>query len=92
MIRLAGELLGKRVPSRTTPGWVLRCAARVKSLVAGLTGEEPDITPESAAMITRYMCCDSSRAIAELNYGFTPVRTLLQDTIDWLQKAGIMNS
>ncbi len=92
LIHLAGELLGKRVPSRATPGWVLRCAARVKSLVAGVTGKEPDITPESAVMIIHHMCCDSSRAQAVLGYRSTPTRSLLQDTIDWLRKAGIMNS
>jgi len=92
LIRLAGELLGKNVPARATPGWVLRSAARAKTMLAGVTGKEPDLTPESADMVIHDIHCDSSRAQRELGYRFTPIRTLLQDTIDWLRKAGIMDS
>jgi nucleoside-diphosphate-sugar epimerase len=92
LIRLAGELLGKKVPAKVTPGWVLRSAARLKSVLAGITGKEPDLTPESADMVIHHIHCDSSRAQRELGYRYTPIRTLLQDTIDWLRKAGIMNS
>ncbi len=92
LIKLAGELLGKPVPARATPGWILRSAARVKTYFAELTGKEPDITPESAVMISHHIHCDSSRACRELGYRSTPIRPLLQDTIDWLWKAGIMNS
>jgi nucleoside-diphosphate-sugar epimerase len=91
LIHLAGELLGKNVPARATPGWVLRSAARVKSVLAGVTGKEPDLTPESADIVIHHIHCDSSRAQRELGYRFTPIRTLLQDTIDWLLKAGIMS-
>jgi nucleoside-diphosphate-sugar epimerase len=92
VIHLAGELLGKNVPARVTPGWILRSAARVESLLAGLTGKEPDLTPESADMVIHRLYCDSGRAQRELGYRYTPIRTLLRDTIDWLRKEGIMDS
>ena len=90
VIQIAGEILGKRVPSGATPGWLLKVAARVKALMAGITRTEPDITPESAVMIIHHMRCDSARAKRELGYRCMPVRPLLQDTIDWLRKAGMM--
>lgn len=90
LIQIVGELLGKPVPSRATPGWQLKAAARVKSWVAAITGREPDITPESAFMIIHHLSCDSGRAQRELDYRFTPIRPLLRDTIDWLNKAGMM--
>jgi dihydroflavonol-4-reductase len=91
VIQIVGEILNKPVPARSTPGWQLKLAARVKALLAGMTGKEPDITPESAVMIIHHIKCDSSRAQAVLNYKFTPIRPLIQDTIDWLWKAGMMN-
>lgn len=91
LIRLAGEILGKPVPRGATPGWLLKAAARVKALIAAITDREPDITPESAAIIIHHLRCDSSRAQDELGYRFTPIRPLLQETIDWLRQAGIID-
>jgi dihydroflavonol-4-reductase len=91
LIRTAGEILGKPVPSRATPGWLLKTAARVKALIAGITGREPDITPESAVIVIHHLRCDSGRAQYELGYRFTPIRPLLQDTIDWLRQAGMID-
>jgi len=91
LIRLAGEILHKPVPSKATPGWLLQAVARVKALIAGFTGKEPDITPESVFMIIHQPRCDSSRAEQELNYRSTPIRPLLQDTIDWLRQAGMVD-
>ncbi len=92
VIQIVGELLGKPVPPRATPGWLLMAAARAKALIAGITGKEPDITPESAVMIIHHIRCDSSRAQRELEYRYTDIRPLLQDTIDWLRQAGMMES
>ena len=91
IIQIVGEILGKPVPSKVTPGWQLRTIAWFKSLVAAINNTEPDITPESAVMISHRIRCDSSRAQRELGYRFTPIRPLLQDTIDWLWKAGMMS-
>jgi nucleoside-diphosphate-sugar epimerase len=58
----------------------------------GVTGKEPDLTPESADMVIHRFYCDSGRAQRELGYRYTPIRTLLRDTIDWLRREGIMDS
>jgi len=92
LIHLVGEMLGKQVPGRATPAWVLKAGARLMNLLAAVTGKEPDITPESAVMISHHMRCDSGRAQRELDYRFTPIRPLVEDTIDWLRKAGMMKS
>lgn len=91
VIQIVGEILDKPVPRRATPGWLLKGGARMKTLLAAIINREPDITPESAVMIIQHMHCDCSRAQRELDYRFTPIRPLLQDTIDWLWKAGMMS-
>ena len=57
-----------------------------------LTRQEPDLTPESAAMITRHIHCDSGKAMRELGYRFTPVRRLLEDTIEWMRQTGLLQN
>ena len=91
VIRIAGELLGKPVPGRATPAWVLLAMARISSAISLISRREPAITPESAAMITRTLVCDSSRAQRELGYRFTPVRQLIRDTINWMHQAGMLS-
>lgn len=90
VIRITGEILGKRVPGKPTPAWVMKSAARVHALLARMSGKEPDLTPESAAMITQNLMCDSSRAQRELGYRFTPIRPLVRDTIEWMRDAGML--
>jgi len=90
VVRMAGEILGRRVPSRPSPAWLLRAAARIGATWAALSGREPDLTPEGAAMVSARTRCDSSRAIRELGYRFTPVRTLVQDTCNWLRAEGLL--
>ncbi len=90
VIRLAGALLGRRVPRRASPPWLLAIAARAYVLAAAITGKPPDLTPEGAALITHHIPCDSSRARRELGYTFTPVRTLLADTCEWMRGRGLL--
>mgnify|MGYP001811980263 CR=1 FL=1 len=90
VVRMTGEILGKKVPARASPVFILKAAARAYVAIAAITGKEPDLTPEGAAMITRHIRCDSSKAMEELDYRFTPVRQLLADTCDWMEKQGML--
>jgi len=90
LIRMAGEILGKPTPSGASAGWLLKAAARIMALIAAISGREPDLTPESATIVIHHLSCDSGRAEQELGYRFTPVRILLQDTIDWMRDTGML--
>jgi dihydroflavonol-4-reductase len=59
--------------------------------VAALTRREPDITPESAAMVIYDLTCDSSKAQRELNYRFTAIPILIKDTVDWMNGNGLLS-
>ena len=89
-IRIVGDLLDKPVPARPTPAWLLRLISRFYAWQAAITRREPQITPESVVMICHNFICDSSRAQAALGYRFTPIRTLLRDTIDWMNRQGLL--
>jgi nucleoside-diphosphate-sugar epimerase len=91
VVRMAGEVLDRKVPRRPSPRWLLQAAARLYTLKAAIDGREPDITPEAAAMITRHLPCDSSKAQRELGYRFTPTRQLVEDTCQWMRERGMLN-
>ena len=92
LIRIAGEVLGKPVPKKPTPAWLLKFVAHLYELGSRVTGNEPDLTPESALMISSRLECDSSRAQRELDYSITPIKTLVQDSVDWMKISGMLNS
>jgi nucleoside-diphosphate-sugar epimerase len=50
----------------------------------------PDITPESAAMVSYRMACDSGKAQRELDYCFTPIQTLIENTAEWMRTKGLL--
>lgn len=90
VVQMTGDILGKKVPKQASPAWLLKLVAQVYVLAAAITRKEPDLTPEGAAMITRHINCDSSKAMEELDYRFTPVRQLLTDTCDWMRNKGLL--
>lgn len=90
VVNLAGDVLGRRVPQRAAPAWIMKCWAYANTAAAMFTGREPDITPESAAMVSYHVACDSNRARNELNYRFTPIRTLIEDTVEWMKEKGLL--
>jgi len=90
VVRITGEVLGKRVPGRAAPAWVMRAWGHVVATLAGFTGNPPDITPESAAMVSYRVVCDSGKAQRELSYRYTPIRTLIENTAEWMKTKGLL--
>ncbi|WP_237067812.1 SDR family oxidoreductase [Microbulbifer guangxiensis] len=79
------RLLGKPVPRRTTPAAVIHLVGQVSDLLSRVTGKEPRITPEKAALITRRVTASCEKARRELGYrGDVPLETMLQESRDWL--------
>jgi nucleoside-diphosphate-sugar epimerase len=87
---MAGEILNARVPDKPMPTWILEAVARVKNLLAAVTGKEPDLTPEGAALIIHAIRCNSDKAQRELDYPIVPLRNMVEDTIDWMNEKGLL--
>jgi nucleoside-diphosphate-sugar epimerase len=77
-------------PQRTTPAWLLKTVATVLDWQSKITGREPRITPEGAAMVTAHMHCDSSKAKRELDYQITGIDNLLDKTLHWLEQQHLL--
>lgn len=90
VIELGGRLLGRPVPRRPTPGWLLRLGGRAGAAVGALTGREPDLTPEAATIVTHTIRCNSGRAERELGYRTLPLEAMVRDTIDWMRQQELL--
>ena len=90
LVALAGAVLGVRVPSRPAPAFVMKAWGHTSAFLAGISGREPDVTPESAAMVAYHVSCNSGKAQEALDYRFTPIRTLIEDTVKWMKEKGLL--
>lgn len=90
VFRIIGELLDRNVPSKPIPSWLFRCVGRVGGLMARLTGMEPDVTPEVAAMVTADPRIVSDKAERELGYRPAPLRSMLVRTVEWMREQGFI--
>lgn len=90
LIGMIGERLGRKVPTRATPAWVLKTVAYASDALSRVTGKMPDITPEAAVFPCHDLQVDSSKAIARLGYRETPLPELLDATIASLRAAGLL--
>jgi len=90
---LVGEvarLTGAKSP-RKAPPWVLKLYARMSVMIAAISGKQPDVTPEIAAItsLTGVTFC-SDKAIRELGYRIQPMAVAVRDNYEWLVKEGLL--
>lgn len=81
---------GQEKTASTAPAFAMKALAHLKSVLAVVTGNEPDITPESVAMVTAHVRIASTKAADELNYQATALEPALQDAHDWLVETGAL--
>ena len=92
MIGVIGRLLGRDVPTRPKPAWLLHLAARIGGFASAFTGKQPRITREMAGLVTRNLFADCSKAEAELGYASVPLERMLANSIDWLKSEGLIEA
>jgi nucleoside-diphosphate-sugar epimerase len=92
VVRTIGRIAGKKVPKRPMPAAALKLYARVVTGLAALTGREPQVTPDAAAIVTGHARIDSSRAIRELGYQPVALEAMLQDSYRWMKDEGMLDA
>ncbi|MCF4165287.1 NAD-dependent epimerase/dehydratase family protein [Zavarzinia compransoris] len=85
-----GKRLGKARLPPVVPLPLLRLVARFYALRAAITGAEPSVTPEIAAMAAKTNPCSSRKAQAELGYRTVPLADMVADCADWLIAQGYL--
>jgi dihydroflavonol-4-reductase len=89
-VHRVGSALDRRTPRGATPAFALMTFARLSDAWSRISGREPDITPEGAALTSHRLQADSARARHELGYLETPLDALLADTLDWMRAEGMV--
>lgn len=84
-LQAIGRLVGKPVPRKPLPAFVLKSVALANELVSHVTGREPDITPEGAALVCERILTDCGKAVRELGYRPVALETMLADCWEWMQ-------
>lgn len=92
LVQRIGRQLGKPTPSKPIPAIALKAVAQAKDWISRLTGNEPDLTPESVAFVCQRMRCDFSKAQQQLDLRVTPLDHLLADTIAWMREQRMVSA
>jgi len=83
-VSIIAEVSGLSAQPKTIPAPILKLAAYFQAGVSYLTGNEPDLTPELAKLMTRNVVYSSEKAIKELGYSIPPVEKSVRDCHTWL--------
>lgn len=81
-----GKLLGKKVPARPTPAFVLKIIGRLSQWGSYVTKNEPDLTPEKALLVSSDLVCSTQKAEDELGYQTRSLSSMLKDCYQWMVK------
>jgi nucleoside-diphosphate-sugar epimerase len=93
VIRIIGQLTGKKVPDKPLPAWAVRTLGRLSQWGSAVTRKAPDVTPEIAAATTRPpQPFKSDKAFADLDYKPVPLADMLRDSYEWLKEEKLLSS
>src|SRR5262249_4903221 len=87
---IIADLLGKPAPKRDLPLPFLRVLAGISAGIAGVTGQEPHLTPEAVAVMSNDPQIASTKAMQELGYRIVPLRAMIEDSYRWLKAEGLL--
>lgn len=88
LLRLLEQVSGRRMPSRTVPGWLALMAAAGAEWIADWTGRAPVATREGVMLALRSGPFDSQKARRELGYTTRPLQNTVRDAVAWLRAVG----
>jgi len=88
LFRLIEELTGVKPPSFKIPYSVALVLGYMNQLITSITRKPPIVSAPMVRMGSKYTYCDSSKAINELGFTQTPIRTTIEKAINWFRENG----
>jgi len=90
--RLVGEVAGVPAPKLKWPYPAALAGAYVFQLIASIT-KRPPAAPAAAVRVSRmYAYFDSSKAVKELGFPQTPIRTTVEKAVNWFRENGYVKT
>jgi nucleoside-diphosphate-sugar epimerase len=78
------RLLGKPIPTRETPVFLVKAGAAVGAFFSTMTGREPSVTPEMAEAFTNGITATAAKAQRDLGFQVVPLKTMVKDCYEWM--------
>lgn len=90
LIHKAGQLMGIPVEAKVINAALLGAIARLAGWISYLTGKEPELTAEFAALVSQKLKCGTDKAQRELGYREVPWERCLEEMYQWLYERGAL--
>ena len=88
-----GKLVGKKVPAKPMPHWLLKIVGHVSVFFARFTGKEPDMKPEKVLIVSEVLKVSSQKAQDELGYNAdVTLNKMLNDCYQWMKNKNLLHS
>lgn len=80
------QITGLSAPARSIPVWIPLTVAWIDEAILTKLGKSPSIPIDGVRMSRQPMYYDATKAIRELGLPQTPIRTALEDAVNWFQE------
>jgi dihydroflavonol-4-reductase len=88
MLDILSELTGVPGPKNTIPAWIPLGVAWVDEKILARLGKKPSVPLDGVRMSRQRMFYDATKAQQQLGLTQTPVKTALQESINWFLENG----
>jgi len=86
-VQVIGDLLGKKVPKKPMPQWLLKIIAHISVFFARFTNKEPNMTPEKVLIVCEVIQVSSEKAQKLLGYNVDiPLKQMVTDCYQWMRE------
>jgi nucleoside-diphosphate-sugar epimerase len=92
VVKLVSALVGRGSRVQRLPAPVTRAIGRAWHLASYITRREPELSPQSARLLTTRMLCGSEKAQRELGYRCRPLTEMFEDCHAWLRDEGLLRA
>ena len=90
--KLVSDVAGMQPPKMKFPYPAVLVTSFLYQLIASVTKRPPPVTPAAARTSRMYMYFDSSKAVKELGFPQTPIRTTVEKAINWFRENGYVKA
>ena len=89
---LVGDVAGVQPPKLKLPYPAVLVTAYLYQIMASITNRPPAMTPALARVTRTHMYFDSSKAVKELGFTQTPIRTTVEKAVKWFRENGYVKA
>ena len=90
--KLVGEVAGVEPPKMKFPYTAALATAYVSQFIAKVTRKPPVVTPPEIRLASKYAYFDSSKAVKELRFPQTPIKTTVEKAVKWFKENGYVKA